>query len=141
MKRFLAIMVLVLMVVSSAAAEDIDLSGLSFDQLIQLQSRITMEIMQRDEWQEVTVPAGVYVIGKDIPAGSWSVEMACKGSCEVLLYPNKEESENEFGFSLFDVVLSEYIEKTTVGKLDLKNGNILVLSGDTIFRPFTGMFK
>ena len=141
MKKLVSILVLVFLVVSSAAAEDFDLSGLSFDQLVQLQSRITMEIMQRDEWQEVTVPAGIYEVGKDIPAGTWSLEMASKGNCEVLLYPNKAESENEFGFSLFDVVLSEYLEKLTVGKLDLRNGNILQLSGDMIVRPFTGMFK
>lgn len=141
MKKLVSILVLVFLVVSSAAAEDINLSSLSFDQLVQLQSRITMEIMQRNEWQEVTVPAGIYEVGKDIPAGTWSLEMADKGMCEVLLYPNKAQSEQEFGFSLFDVVLSELLEKTTVGKLDMQNGNILQLSGNVIFRPFTGMFK
>ena len=35
-----------------------------------------MEMMKSDKWQEVRVPVGVWEVGKDIPAGHWSITCA-----------------------------------------------------------------
>lgn len=59
-----------------ACAESIDLSALTWEELLELKAAITMEQLSRDEWQEVEVPQGVYVVGEDIPAGKWTVR--CK---------------------------------------------------------------
>ena len=70
MKKLLAVL-LVLCLLPWVYAEDIDLSGLSFEELRALQNRIAEEIVTRPEWMEVAVPVGVYKIGVDIPAGDW----------------------------------------------------------------------
>lgn len=54
----------------------IDLSGLSFDELVALKTKIDLAIWNSQEWQEVTVPQGVWVVGEDIPAGTWTVTCA-----------------------------------------------------------------
>lgn len=73
MKRFVSFALAALLLLSVAFAE-IDLSSLSFDQLAALRDQIMVEMMSRDEWQEVTVPAGTYQIGKHIPAGHWIIK-------------------------------------------------------------------
>ena len=50
-----------------------DVSSLSFSDLIKLQEEINLALWNSDEWQEVTVPAGLYQVGRDIPAGTWVV--------------------------------------------------------------------
>ena len=50
-----------------------DLTGLTFQELSDLRDRCQMEMMNTGEWQEVTVPPGVYQVGKHIPAGTWRV--------------------------------------------------------------------
>lgn len=75
MKRCLAMLVALLLPVA-AMAEGIDLSGMSLADLIALREQITMAMWQTDEWQEVTVPQGVYQVGVDIPAGTWTVRCA-----------------------------------------------------------------
>lgn len=55
---------------------DIDLSGLSFEDLAALSTQCQAEMMTRDEWQQVTVPQGNYRVGVEIPAGKWVVRCA-----------------------------------------------------------------
>ncbi len=54
-------------------AEGIDLSALSWDELLELREQLNLEMCSRDEWQSVEVPQGVWVVGEDIPAGKWTV--------------------------------------------------------------------
>ena len=79
MKKLLCIVLALILtgcMVLTACAESVDLSALTWDELLELKARITMEQLTRDEWQEVEVPQGVYVVGEDIPAGKWTV--CCK---------------------------------------------------------------
>jgi len=74
MKRFTALfLAAVLLLAFPAAADELDLSGLSFDQLVALRDQLNLAIWNSKEWKEVTVPAGVWTIGEDIPAGYWTV--------------------------------------------------------------------
>lgn len=69
-------------VVSSPAAAELsqfsisetDFSGMSLKDLLDLQQRIILAMWESDEWQEVEVPTGLYRIGKDIPAGHWTIK-------------------------------------------------------------------
>lgn len=76
MKKLVAVGLALIMVftVSVVFAEGIDLSGMTIEELAQLKDRCQMEIMKSDKWQEVTVPAGFYQIGKEIPAGHWTIK-------------------------------------------------------------------
>ena len=81
----IGIIVLALMMilsVSIASAEDIDLSALTFDELAALETRIIKEMMSKPEYKEVIVPVGVYKVGEDIPVGKWTIS-GCDGAGNV----------------------------------------------------------
>ena len=71
MKKMVAVVLMLILLAPCAMAEDIDLSGLSFAELAALRDRCQMEMMGREEWQQVTIPAGLWKVGEDIPAGHW----------------------------------------------------------------------
>ena len=72
-KRLLAGMMAGALLLGGAASADVDLSGMSYDELVALKDQINMAIWESEEWQEVTVPQGVWVVGEDIPAGKWTI--------------------------------------------------------------------
>ena len=72
MKKLIIVFLSVCMAISCAYSESIDLSGLSYDELVALKDRIDLAIWNSQEWQEVEVPQGLYVVGKDIPSGTWT---------------------------------------------------------------------
>ena len=72
MKKLICIIIASVLFTVPAFAE-IDLSSLSFDELRQLQERISKELVTRPEWKSVPVPPGLYKIGLDIPAGEWQL--------------------------------------------------------------------
>ena len=78
-KTICALLICVLLASSSiAVAADIDLSSMTYAELVNLQAKIQRAIMETEEWQEVSVPAGLYQVGVDIPAGKWNVSMRNK---------------------------------------------------------------
>lgn len=84
MKRFFSLALILVLILSAAAAE-IDLSGLTFSELAALRDQCLMEMFTRDEWQEVTVPQGCYEIGVHIPAGTWTIRCADIGRDNLMM--------------------------------------------------------
>ena len=75
MKKLITIIMILALLLPAAATADIpDISGLSFSELGQLIREAKKALWACDEWKEVKVPAGVYKIGEDIPAGQWSIQ-------------------------------------------------------------------
>ncbi len=64
--------------VQTASVNEVDLSGMSYEELVVLKDRINLAMWECDEWQEVTVPEGVWTVGEDIPAGHWTIRAAGK---------------------------------------------------------------
>lgn len=85
MKKLVCLVFAIAMLVPFAHAEEIDLSGLSFDELAALREQCLLEMFTRDEWQEVTVPQGNYRVGVDIPAGRWVIRCSDTGRSSYLL--------------------------------------------------------
>lgn len=75
MKRTIALL-LVLFCLLPCALADVDLSGMTFEELMELREQVNQALWASDDWQSVTVPQGVYLVGRDIPAGTWTVECA-----------------------------------------------------------------
>ena len=73
MKRFFCLLFVLVLLPVVSFADLPDLSGLSYDELVQLRDKINLAIWNSEEWQEVTVPIGVWVVGEDIPVGHWSI--------------------------------------------------------------------
>lgn len=124
---------LVFSAVTFAHAETFDLSGLSYDELIALHKRVGLAIIQSDEWKEVTVPVGTYIVGKDIPAGDYTVTY--EGRIQACL-----------SISFDGVVLGFHILNPTVyntdsiGKLSLSEGQVLDITyGEVVFTPYKGL--
>ena len=69
MKRFLALFLACLLILPATLAEDIDLSSMTYDELVKLQKKVSKEMAGRPEQQGYNFPAGVYYSGCGVPDG------------------------------------------------------------------------
>ena len=153
MKKLLSAVLILLVLLPYASAEDLDLSGLSFAELAALAQHVQLEMMKRDEWQEVTVPQGNYRVGVDIPAGKWLVRCADKGrstyrmqECDIswgtnkpvdgrIPYPRKGEA------SIYNPNNENYGEQATELVIELEDGDWVAINpkyNAAVFTPYTG---
>lgn len=146
MKRFL-ILATVLILAAAPALADLDLSGMSFDELVALREQLNLAIWNCKEWQEVTVPEGIWIVGEDIPAGHWSIRVAAK---QDYFFVSTFDKLNEIekrpahgaryvdqdiaspGYSAFGAI---YPESTD---LILEDGWYFKCGGACIFTPYAG---
>ena len=128
MKRLLAIVLILVCVIGSATAAD-SLKNLTIDQLRQMISVINAEIISRPEWKKSEVPAGQWVVGEDIPAGTYSITAASSSLVRVW---KKEVNNYKDGGLLFNQVLNS---KEPLGKMKLDAGWIFDTSDMVIFAP------
>ena len=146
MKRRIIALVLALILIAPAALADVDLSGMTFEELLELQRQVTAAIWASDGWQEVTVPTGVYEIGVDIPVGYWTIRAVEGNSCFVEWCGrlNSTGTESEFGYSYdyegIETETDKYYEPGDPLSVswNLTGGYIRVVGGSAIFTPFTG---
>lgn len=73
LKKFLSVLILVLLFSSSSVAEGVDLKTMSIDDLIALKNAITDEIYSRLDFsfEDTKIGAGYYLVGEDIKAGKY----------------------------------------------------------------------
>ena len=122
MRKLITLILLICMVPIIAAAE---LTGLSFDELVELQQEVTAEIMSRPEWKEVTVPAGEWLIGEDIPAGYYSIKST--GRLNIVRIEDQNGSSAGI-YKTFD-------EGEVEGKAYLQEGMIFTCSRPVVLMP------
>ena len=149
MKRFIAIIVCLLLIVCAAQAEDLDLSGMSFDELVKLKEKLNLAIWNSQTWQEVTVPPGIWEIGADIPAGHWSVRPAAGCGPDYIIYSDTLSSNGHdveimgAGFYIMECICDSgaplyTMEYKTATDIDMKDGFFVRLDCTMIFSPYTG---
>jgi len=144
MKKLFALLLALALILPAAALADLpDLTGLSFDDLIKLREKVNLAIFSSDGWQEVTVPAGIWKIGKDIPAGHWSFRPANESGYFTVYYCNKlnsvgtEAADDADGwFEIMSGNLSD--DEYHVMDLKMKKGWYLLNEGELIFTPYVG---
>ncbi len=75
MKRIVALLVALLLTLGCACAESLDYSGMSDDEVMAVYSGAKQELINRGliAGLERTLREGKYIIGKDIPAGSYTI--------------------------------------------------------------------
>ncbi len=135
MKKTLAFALVCLVLLPCVALADVDLTEMNFTQLINLEKQLQREIMSRPEWKEVTVPQGFWTVGVDIPAGTYTITRANK-SLNVFLW-KKSTGDYSAGGLIMSAVLND--SNPTIGKVALKNGNILETTGPVIVTPYKGL--
>lgn len=123
-----------------------DFSAMSYSELTDLKDKINLAMWNSQEWQEVMVPEGVYVIGKDIPAGKWTISAPEKlYSVQIAvgpkLFDNGRVNYDNF-YALYgkeNTLNKENEGRTTFISIELKKDQyISIEDGSAIFTPFTG---
>ena len=147
-KLFIVLLIVLLAFPPLSFADSIDLSNLSFDELVSLREEINLALWKTEEWQQVTVPAGTYIIGKDIPAGHWTIKPAKDSTCLIGYFITADFSGKEPADPLNDYYYqgiadpeSSYASVVDMYQLDLVliDGYYLSITyGDAIFEPYTG---
>lgn len=136
MKKVLSLLLVVLLVALSVPsfASDIDLSSMSFDDLVALKLKVENEIMSRPENKEVSVPAGIYEIGVHIPAGEYT--LTADGSYAAITVSTTDDFEDYAAMISIDSI----DEDTPVGRMSLKTGQFVKIEyGSIMFTTFTGL--
>lgn len=130
MKRLLSVLLIIGILFSCAFAEGVDLSYLSFAQLLQMQQIINEEIVRRPEWKKTTVPVGVWTVGVDIPAGSYSISALDGESSHIGI---------KTGTGILDsTIILQTInsESSAIGKVDLQAGYVVTVEWNAlVFSP------
>ena len=155
MRKLIVALLVVAMMVSTAMAEGIDLSGLSYDELVALKDRINLAIWESEEWQEVTVPQGRWIVGEDIPAGTWTIKCSTINPESIsarltqVEWGEKLDEDGDISFSgrhgyenIFSPE-SEYYEAGDITEItvELQDGDIVDIDtnyGPAVFMPFAG---
>ena len=150
-KRVIALAAASVMLAGAACAEvKVDLSGMSYQELVELKDAINLAMWQCDEWQEVEVPQGVWKVGEDIPAGHWTVKTISRYTSTiavgtVLNTMGKRIDVWSSPVYYYDMVTNEnneYFDKNVdKSKIDivLKDGMYVIIEdGDVVFTPYDG---
>lgn len=100
MKKWIALLVALIIAACTtmAFAEEIDLAGLSDDEIVALMGRVQEEIVARHIEGTATLAGGTYIAGKDIPAGSYVFTCLATGDDwgNVTIYSEKGEGKQLF---------------------------------------------
>lgn len=127
MKKLCSILIAVLVAFISLTvlAEAEDLSSYNDATLIELLTSVQQEIANRHIDKTASLPQGTYLVGKDIPAGSYDISVVYKGSMwmDVFIYPNAESKDAKHDFTVFGD--ENYGDGTGSFHVDLTEGEVL----------------
>lgn len=115
------------------------LGDLSDDELEYFCAVYDAELLRR-RGSSYTLYPGIYIVGTDIPAGAWRMELQ-SGTAELALYRDIDTYNADFSVALFDKIFSVSWDDAIIGKMQLNMGNILQVEGTFVVSPFLGMDK
>lgn len=107
MKRKLLAVSIALSMFPALASAAPDLSSMTYDELIDLQQQVSLEIAQRPENESIALPIGLWEVGADIPADTYLI--ACDGDafCQAVCGTVVDASGNSMS----------YLDKGNVGEM------------------------
>ena len=145
-RRIIASFVSVLMVLSCCAsfAQEIDLSGMHYEELVSLKEKIDLAIRNHEQWGEVEVPPGSYQVGVDIPTGYWTVRCADDYSFTFVAW-GAELNESGDGIVASSVNFDGYfldspngMFATSCSFVAIEGYYILIDNAPAVFTPYSG---
>ena len=135
MKKLFAL-ALVLVILAAPALADFEDRSLA--QLQDAAARLQAEILRRSG-EPFTVQPGFYLVGRDLPAGTWRVELA-GAAAEVVVYRSMDAAAAEIAIPMQDYLLGTFAGMARkVGALYLVQGFAVTISGPVTFSPFLGV--
>lgn len=147
MRKVITICITLALVLSLAPAAfaDVDLSGMTFDELVALRDQIDLAIWNSQEWQEVEVPQGVWLVGEDIPVGKWTIKALPAADTYIKTGPELKNGGTDVDFKTRQVIKDsgyrDYDAKSDVTSytIDLKAGTYVQIEyGPAVFTPYAG---
>lgn len=136
MKKLLALALAFMILAAVPALADFD--GYSLEALQAAAAQLQAEILRRSG-EPFTVPAGFYLVGRDLPAGTWRVELACSAA-EVVVYRSMDAAADELAIPMQDYLISSIAGvPREIGALYLQAGFVVKIDGPVIFSPFMGV--
>lgn len=148
MKKVLSFLIAFCLAVSfvPAAFAEWDLSGMSFDELVALKDQINLAIWNSAEWQEVTVPQGIYQVGRQIPPGKWTVICKSNTMGEIEVADSLRENGTKVTFPpkadkiIYNPESTLYSEgDATEWTVELFDGEYVAVSmSSLVFTPYNG---
>lgn len=147
MKKFVCALLCVLSLFPFCASAEVDLQGMTYEELVALKDQINLAMWQCDEWQEVEVPSGVWVVGQDIPAGKWTIKPQDKSWVSVNWGSKLNEAKTDIGHggevyegeTLTAPNFSGYNSGRPEVSWELQDGQYIVVDYCTaVFTPYSG---
>lgn len=146
MKKLISLLcVFVLVLALAPAAFAVDLSGMSYDELVALKDQINLAIWNSAEWQEVEVPQGVWEVGADIPAGKWTIKPVSGGDAMIYVGRKLEDGgasvDANFHKRITDPGYHGYDASSSMTELtiELKEGQYVQVDwSPAVFTPYAG---
>lgn len=140
MKKLLTVILILALALPAAALAAIpDISGLSTDELLELNRQIQLRLFSEQLVNGVEINPGIYVVGKDIPAGSYRADAIVPAGTFMVGYVAVYMSE-EVMSEVFGCIFGQGTDKT--GKFTLEDGQVFEVSAFPIkLYPFTGLFN
>ena len=132
MKKLIAVL-LALVIASPAAMAEVDLASMTFEELVQLRDAVLAEIITRPEVDSITLPAGEWNIGVDIPAGAYRMELTTKSVLVQVWGAAYKDYTTNGG-----LIISENRE-IGYGKIVLREGNVLFINKPVKLSLFRGL--
>ena len=131
MRRLCAFFMLALVFtcfVNFSKAENIE--GMSFSEIQETLDTYNLKLWEAGNWSSIVVPAGLYTVGIDIPAGTYKVTTAYSNSnSSVNLWPAEDE---QFDYRSDN---PRFIDET----VGTKPYELTLLDGDRLYLLFTGL--
>lgn len=125
-----------------------DTINMTYDDLVALKDQLNHAIWTSEEWQEVEVPQGVWIIGEDIPVGKWTIK-AADGLKTYIYWCDRLDESGTYPSWAGNIFKSKNLHSETHSSYekgddtevtwDLKKGHYFIVeSGIALFTPYAG---
>lgn len=131
MKRFFCFLLVLVLLPVVSLADLPDLSGLSYDELLELSYLVQNMLFEQALPDGLLVPAGDYIVGADIPAGEFRADVVSDVGGYVQVYKSKSDMENSPLSYISEIYLGN-MWGTLVFRLVLEEGNYLKIWGNSL---------
>lgn len=134
-KKFVALLVCIVLLCSTCYAESMDLTAMSFEELCALKVAIEAELNSRPEAEPFDLSPGLYTVGKDIKAGRYYIMASLPDdySSQMVVYATRDAYDQRPSGKY-----GEYKDRCYLGfgdgfqTIDLEDGNYLYIQEASI---------